>query len=375
MNPNLPPLATVRDQVADWLLLSRSIPAGAIIDTATPAVVALRAIRDDAGIIVTTLHEGLTDAEAERDALHARAEAAEAERDALRARALIADQWRAFALEVALQVAPLGEEQRAAQTTVRDLPAVAEALREVVAERDRADQRADRAYAYKVVAENEAAALRARAEVLQVFAGSVALALTGAGAAADDLPDLLDVLGVALDDRASLRAEVEYQRARAEAAEAKAKQAADDHDFLARQIGAAAIASTLAPGESLVREPGETRHVIVGVVERLVARAHTAEATAARLSAANVRLMRRLGPALGAWKAAADELAKMGQRAVAAEAALATARAEGAAAERAAIAATLTTRAAVLRDRKALGAAEEVEALAFYVTQRGGGDA
>jgi hypothetical protein len=220
MNPNLPPLATVRDQVADWLLLSRSIPAGAIIDTATPAVVALRAIRDDAGIIVTTLHEGLTDAEAERDALHARAEAAEAERDALRARALIADQWRAFALEVALQVAPLGEEQRAAQTTVRDLPAVAEALREVVAERDRADQRADRAYAYKVVAENEAAALRTRAEVLQVFAGSVALALTGAGAAADDLPDLLDVLGVALDDRASLRAEVEYQRARAEAAEA-----------------------------------------------------------------------------------------------------------------------------------------------------------
>jgi hypothetical protein len=154
------------------------------------------------------------------DALHARAEAAEAERDALRARALIADQWRAFALEVALQVAPLGEEQRAAQTTVRDLPAVAEALREVVAERDRADQRADRAYAYKVVAENEAAALRTRAEVLQVFAGSVALALTGAGAAADDLPDLLDVLGVALDDRASLRAEVEYQRARAEAAEA-----------------------------------------------------------------------------------------------------------------------------------------------------------
>jgi len=132
-------------------------------------------------------------------------------------------------------------------------------------------------------------------------------------------------------------AERDALRARAEAAEAKAKQAADDHDFLARQIGAAAVASTLAPGESLVREPGETRHVIVGVVERLVARAHTAEATAARLSAANVRLMRRLGPALGAWKAAADELAKMGRRAVEAEAALATARAEGAAAERAAV--------------------------------------
>jgi hypothetical protein len=78
MNPNLPPLEAVRAQVTDWLLLSRSIPAGALIDSATPAVVALRAIRDDAGIIVTTLHEGLTDAEAERDALRARAEAAEA---------------------------------------------------------------------------------------------------------------------------------------------------------------------------------------------------------------------------------------------------------------------------------------------------------
>jgi hypothetical protein len=209
----------------------------------------------------------------------ARAEAAERDVEA----------WRTFALEVALQVAPLGEEHRAAQTTVRDLPAVAEALREVVAERDRADQRADRAHGYKVAAENEAAALRARAE----------------------------------------------------AAEVKAKQAADDHDFLARQIGAAAVASTLAPGESLVREPGETRHVIVGVVERLVARAHTAEATAARLNAANVRLMRRLGPALGAWKAAADIVAQLRQEREAAEAALATARAEGAAAERAAIVAML----------------------------------
>ena len=43
----------------------------------------------------------------------------------------------------------------------------------------------------------------------------------------------------------------------------------------------------------------------------------------------------------------------------------------GAAAERTAIAHTLKARAAVLRDRKALGAAEEVEALAFYVEQRG----
>jgi hypothetical protein len=94
MNPNLPPLEAVRAQVTDWLLLSRSIPAGAIIDSATPAVVALRAIMDDAGIIVTTLHEGLTDAEAERDALRARAEAAE--RDG--------ETWRGFAGSVAITV-------------------------------------------------------------------------------------------------------------------------------------------------------------------------------------------------------------------------------------------------------------------------------
>lgn len=43
----------------------------------------------------------------------------------------------------------------------------------------------------------------------------------------------------------------------------------------------------------------------------------------------------------------------------------------GAKAERVAIAHTLKARAAALRDRKALGAAEEVEALAFYVEQRG----
>ena len=132
------------------------------------------------------------------DALRARAEAAEAERDALRARALIADQWRAFALEVALQVAPLGEEQRAAQTTVRDLPAVAEALREVVTERDRADQRADRAYAYKVVAENEAAALRTRAE-----AAEAAVATARAERAAAELAAVVRMLGEYRDHAAA----------------------------------------------------------------------------------------------------------------------------------------------------------------------------
>lgn len=59
-----------------------------------------------------------------------------------------------------------------------------------------------------------------------------------------------------------------------------------------------------------------------------IARAEKAEATAARLNAANVRLMRRLAPTLGALVASADKLAKMGQRAVAAEDALAAAQAE-----------------------------------------------
>jgi hypothetical protein len=63
-------------------------------------------------------------------------------------------------------------------------------------------------------------------------------------------------------------------------------------------------------------------------VALVVARAEAAEATAARLNAANVRLMRRLAPTLSALVASTDELAKMGQRAVAAEDALAAARAE-----------------------------------------------
>jgi hypothetical protein len=109
--------------------------------------------------------------------------------DTLRARAEAADQWRAFALEVALQVAPLGEEQRAAQTTVGDLPALTEALREVVAERDRADSRAARAHAHKVVAESEAVALRARAE-----AAEAALATARAEGAAALLSDVLALL-------------------------------------------------------------------------------------------------------------------------------------------------------------------------------------
>lgn len=58
-------------------------------------------------------------------------------------------------------------------------------------------------------------------------------------------------------------------------------------------------------------------------------------------------------------------------RAEAAEAALAAARAEGAAAERAKAAATLRFRAKVMRERKAFGIAEEVDALAFYIEQRG----
>lgn len=125
-----------------------------------------------------------------------------------------------------------------------------------------------------------------------------------------------------------LRAAEDDLRTRAEAAEAQAKQSAEAHDFLAHQVGAAAIAATLAPGESLAHKPGETPLFIVGVVERLVARTHAAEATAARLNAANVRLMRRLAVALGVWRGSADSLAAMGRRVEAAEAALAQAHAD-----------------------------------------------
>jgi hypothetical protein len=55
-----------------------------------------------------------------------------------------------------------------------------------------------------------------------------------------------------------------------------------------------------------------------------------------------------------------------------AAAALAAAEQRGAERERAAIAFTLRLRAKTLRDRRALGLAEEVDALAFYVEQRGG---
>ncbi len=54
-----------------------------------------------------------------------------------------------------------------------------------------------------------------------------------------------------------------------------------------------------------------------------------------------------------------------------AEAVIAAAEQRGADRERAAIAVTLRLRAKTLRSRKALGMAEEVDALAFYVEQRG----
>jgi len=55
-----------------------------------------------------------------------------------------------------------------------------------------------------------------------------------------------------------------------------------------------------------------------------------------------------------------------------AAAAIAAAEQRGAERERAVIAGVLRLRATTLRDRRALGAAEEVETLAFYVEQRGG---
>lgn len=55
-----------------------------------------------------------------------------------------------------------------------------------------------------------------------------------------------------------------------------------------------------------------------------------------------------------------------------AAAALAAAEQRGVERERAAIAGALRLRAKTLRSRKAFGMAEEVDALAFYVEQRGG---
>jgi hypothetical protein len=57
-----------------------------------------------------------------------------------------------------------------------------------------------------------------------------------------------------------------------------------------------------------------------------------------------------------------------------AAAVIAAAEQRGAERERAAIARALRLRAKTLRSRKVLGLAEEVDALAFYIEQRGGGD-
>jgi hypothetical protein len=152
----------------------------------------------------------------------------------LRGLAGAVEQLRTFALEVALQVAPLGEEQRAAQTTVRDLPAVAEALREVVAERDRADQRADRAHGYRVAAENEAAALRARAEAAEAAAaaaGDITVCDCGMGRLRLVDEDGLcvdcgcDVIVVADRHSADIVAQLRQEREAAEAALATARAA------------------------------------------------------------------------------------------------------------------------------------------------------
>ena len=91
----------------------------------------------------------------------------------------------------------------------------------------------------------------------------------------------------------------------------------------------------------------------------LRARAEAAEQRAEAL-AAEVALLRTDSAILGGELGKANRLLLSG-----------IPQQRGAAAERAAIAHTLKARAAVLRDRKALGAAEEVEALAFYVEQRG----
>jgi HD superfamily phosphodiesterase len=100
MNPNLLPLETVRAQVTDWLTKARAVTPGALIDNMAPAILAMRGIERDVVTIVTTLHEGLTEAEAERDALRARAEAAEAALATARADGAAADALLSDGLEI-----------------------------------------------------------------------------------------------------------------------------------------------------------------------------------------------------------------------------------------------------------------------------------
>lgn len=91
------------------------------------------------------------------------------------------------------------------------------------------------------------------------------------------------VMGACMDEVDDVTNEVEALRARAEAAEADLAAARGDLSALTATVGAAVVASALAPGESLSAPP---QHVIVSTVNRLRARAETAEAEGARLRAA-----------------------------------------------------------------------------------------
>lgn len=142
----------------------------------------------------------------------------------------------------------------------------------------------------------------------------------------------------------------------------------------------------------LYAEAAEQRAVAAEAeVERVLADATILRTQAEATRAAAARERDRMRGNVDAWQARAEAAE---QRAEALEREVARLRADcailgdelseanrlllsgipqqrGAKAERAAIACVLTGRAKTLRDRKALGAAEEVEALAFYIEQRG----
>jgi hypothetical protein len=96
--------------------------------------------------------------------------------------------------------------------------------------------------------------------------------------------EALDLM-IQIGTHSARKAEVERDAAvaRAEAAEARATLAEADLDALARTVGAAIVAGSLASGESLTSPP---QHAIVSTVNRLRARAEAAEAA---LAAANAR--------------------------------------------------------------------------------------
>ena len=135
--------------------------------------------------------------------------------------------------------------------------------------------------------------LRTRAEAAEARAAAVSLVCAhcgpeSAGPAAGNDRACATCYGTLILTDAAGAAELRrrYDDAVGEAAEARAAQAQADLDALARTVGAAIVAGSLAPGESLTSPP---QHAIVSTVNRLRARAEKAEAQACASAEAMLR--------------------------------------------------------------------------------------